>query len=140
LQENWKITVLISENHGYQSIHRLQKGRSGHSFGNEFRARDPKMNRLDGAFLAIDYAKNAESMGARVWRVTGADAVRQALREARRESRTCVIVVETEKYRFPPGSEVWWDVAPAEATQDSATRELRGQYEKQRADLQRFYY
>jgi 3D-(3,5/4)-trihydroxycyclohexane-1,2-dione acylhydrolase (decyclizing) len=142
LQENWKITVVISENHGYQSIHRLQKGRAGHSFGNEFRSRDGKANRLDGAFLAIDFAKNAESMGARVWRIGGtdADAVRQALRDARRETRSCVIVVETEKYRFPPPSEVWWDVAPAEATQDPITRELRAQYEKDRANLQRYYY
>ena len=49
-------------------------------------------------------------------------------------------VAETEKYRFPPGSDVWWDVAPAEATEDQATRELRSQYEKSRAALQRFYY
>src|SRR5262245_40420972 len=68
MQEKWKITVVISENHGYQSIHRLQRGRAGHSFGNEFRSRDGKANRLDGQFLAIDFAKNAESMGARVWR------------------------------------------------------------------------
>ena len=51
-----------------------------------------------------------------------------------------VLVVETEKYRFPPGSEVWWDVAPAEATQDPKTQELRRQYEKDRAESQRFYY
>jgi 3D-(3,5/4)-trihydroxycyclohexane-1,2-dione acylhydrolase (decyclizing) len=139
LQEKWKITLVISENHGYQSIHRLQKGRAGHSFGNEFRSRDGKANRLDGEFLTIDFARNAESMGARVWRVAGADAVQQALRDARKETRSCVIVVETEKYRFPPSSEVWWDVAPAEATQDSTTRELRAQYEKARGDLQRYY-
>ena len=140
LQEGWKITAVISENHGYQSIRRLQMGRSGHSFGNEFRARDPKTNRLEGDFIPVDFARNAESMGARVWRVAGADALRQALREARGETRSCVIVAETEKYRFPPGSDVWWDVAPAEATEDKSTRELRSQYEKSRAALQRFYY
>jgi 3D-(3,5/4)-trihydroxycyclohexane-1,2-dione acylhydrolase (decyclizing) len=140
LQEGWKITVVVSENHGYQSIHRLQKGRAGHSFGNEFRARDGKTNRLESEFIPIDFAKNAESMGARVWRVAGADALRQALRDARGEARSCVIVAETEKYRFPPGSEVWWDVAPAEATADATTQKLRAQYEKDRGALQRFYY
>lgn len=139
LQEGWKITVVISENHGYQSIRRLQMGRAGHSFGNEFRARDAKTKRLEGQFIPVDFAKNAESMGARVWRVSKADAFRQALREARAETRSCAIVVETEKYRFPPGSEVWWDVAPAEATEDPATKELRSQYEKNRAALQRYY-
>src|SRR5262245_66009376 len=99
----------MSENHGYQSIHRLQRGRAGHSFGNEFRSRNGKKNRLEGDFLPVDFAKNAESMGARVWRVSGADAFRKALHEARKEKRSCVIVVETEKYRFPPGSEVRWN-------------------------------
>jgi 3D-(3,5/4)-trihydroxycyclohexane-1,2-dione acylhydrolase (decyclizing) len=138
-QEGWKITVIVSENHGYQSIRRLQMGRAGYAFGNEFRLRNAKTNRLEGEFLPIDFAKNAESMGARVWRITGAEALRKALREAREETRSCVLVVETEKYRFPPGSEVWWDVEPAEATQDAKTQELRRQYEKDRAESQRFY-
>ena len=38
LQHGLKITVVISENHGYQSIRRLQMGRVGREFGNEFRA------------------------------------------------------------------------------------------------------
>src|SRR5262249_58944980 len=119
---------------------RLQMGRSGRSLGNEVRARDPKTNRLEGDFIPVDCARNAESMGARVWRVAGADALRQALRQARGETRSCVIVAETEKYRFPPGSDVWWGVAPAEATEGKATRELRPQDQKSRAALQRFYY
>src|SRR5262245_62143066 len=48
-QEGWKITVIISENHGYQSIRRLQMGRSGHSFGNEFRLRNVKTNQIGRA-------------------------------------------------------------------------------------------
>jgi Thiamine pyrophosphate enzyme, C-terminal TPP binding domain len=39
-QEGLAITVVIPENRGYQVIHRLQMGRSGHEFGNEFRHRD----------------------------------------------------------------------------------------------------
>jgi 3D-(3,5/4)-trihydroxycyclohexane-1,2-dione acylhydrolase (decyclizing) len=51
-----------------------------------------------------------------------------------------VIVVETEKHRYLPGSGAWWDVAPAEVTQDPVTRELRAEYEKARAARQRFHY
>jgi Thiamine pyrophosphate enzyme, C-terminal TPP binding domain len=36
-QEGLAITVVILENRGYQVIHRLQVGRSGREFGNEFR-------------------------------------------------------------------------------------------------------
>ncbi|HLJ11492.1 MAG TPA: 3D-(3,5/4)-trihydroxycyclohexane-1,2-dione acylhydrolase (decyclizing) [Planctomycetaceae bacterium] len=140
LQENLKITVVISENHGYQSIRRLQMGRVGRSFGNEFRLRDAKSRRLEGEYVKVDLAANAASMGARTWRAATPEDLRRALQEARAETRACVIVVETEKHRYLPGSEVWWDVAAAEATQDSVTRELRTQYEQDRARLQRFYY
>ena len=69
VQEGLKITVVVSENHGYQCIRRLQMWRTGVSFGNEFRRRDPKTNRLEGEYLPIDLASNAESFGARTWHV-----------------------------------------------------------------------
>ncbi len=38
-QERLDVTIVVSENHGYQVIHRLQMNRSGREFGNEFRYR-----------------------------------------------------------------------------------------------------
>jgi 3D-(3,5/4)-trihydroxycyclohexane-1,2-dione acylhydrolase (decyclizing) len=140
MQEGLKITVVIADNHGFQIIRNLQMGRVGRSFGNEFRARDGKQNKLEGEYLNIDLAKNAESMGARAWHVSKPDEVRKALREARKETRSCAIVVEVEKHRYLPGSGIWWDVAAAEATEDPVTQELRRAYEEDRAKLQRFYY
>ena len=140
VQEGLKITIVISENHGYQCIRGLQMARAGQSFGNEFRVRDGKTNRLEGAYLKIDFAKNAESMGARAWNANTPEALRKALQEARSETRPCVIVVETEKYRSLPGSEVWWDVAVAEVSQDPVTQKLRAEYERDRERLQRFHY
>ena len=140
MQENLKITVVIAENHGYQCIRRLQMWRTGVSFGNEFRRRDPKGNRLEGEYIPIDLAKNAESFGARSWHVDTPEQLRQALCEARGERRTCVIVAETEKGRFLPGGGVWWDVAPAEVSRDPITQKLRAEYEQDRNQLQRFYY
>jgi 3D-(3,5/4)-trihydroxycyclohexane-1,2-dione acylhydrolase (decyclizing) len=140
MQEKLKVTVVIADNHGYQIIYRLQMARAGRPFGNEFRARDSAANRLEGEYLPIDFVKNAESMGARAWHVNTRDELRSALREAREETRSCVIVVETEKHRYLPGSGAWWDVAPAEVSGDPVTRELRAEYEKARAALQRFHY
>lgn len=140
MQEGLKITVLVSENHGFQIIRRLQMGRVGISFGNEFRARDAKTNRLEGEYLKIDFAKNAESMGAKAWHVTNPDELRTALQEARAETQSCVIVIETEKHRYGPASEVWWDVAAAETSNDAETRQARTAYEVERAELQRFHY
>lgn len=140
MQEGLKITIMLSENHGFQVIRQLQMGRAGRSFGNEFRRRDPQTNRLEGDYVPIDFAQNAESMGARAWKCRTEDEVRQAMREARDETRSCVIVVETEKHRYLPWSEVWWDVAPAEITGDPVTAELRREYEHNRTKLQRFHY
>jgi 3D-(3,5/4)-trihydroxycyclohexane-1,2-dione acylhydrolase (decyclizing) len=139
-QEQLKLTVVISQNHGFQSIHNLQNGRAGHSFGNEFRHRDNKTNRLEGEYVAIDFAKNAESMGAKTWNVSTPDQVQQALRAARKESGTCVIVADVEPRRYCPSSEVWWDVAAAEASNDPLTQKLRAEYVEQRDQLQRLYY
>lgn len=79
MQEGLKITVLLMNNHGFQIIRRLQMGRVGISFGNEFRARDREADRLEGEYLDIDLAKNAESMGARVWSVATPEELDRAL-------------------------------------------------------------
>lgn len=140
IQEGWKITVLLSNNHGFQIIRRLQMNRVGISFGNEFRFREPSSNRIEGEFVRVDFAAHAESMGARTWQVASPQELRRALTQAREETRSCVIVIETEPHRYGPDSEVWWDVAPAEVSNDAETQQARTQYEADRARLQRFYY
>ena len=140
MQESLKVTVILSENHGFQSIHGLQLARAGHDFATEFMARDATTGRLEGAYLEIDFAKNAESMGARAWHVTTPGDLRKALREAREETRCCVIVAETEPHRSSPASGIWWDVEAAEVSEDGVTVELRAAYEQERRELQRFYY
>ena len=140
LKENLKITVVIAENDGFQSIRNLQMVRAGRSFGNEFRHRDGKKNRLEGEYIKIDLAKTAEGMGARTWNVDTEAGLASALEEARAESRSCVIVARIERFRFLPWSGVWWDFEVAEATSDPVTRKLREQYEADREKLQKFYY
>jgi 3D-(3,5/4)-trihydroxycyclohexane-1,2-dione acylhydrolase (decyclizing) len=138
LQEQLKITVVISENHGFQSIRRLQMWRAGREFGNEFRARSD--GRLEGDYLRLDLAKAAEGLGARAFRADSPDALRSVLAEARGERRACVVVCETEPHRYLPDSGAWWDVAPPEVSEDELVRERRAEYERELAELQRFYY
>ncbi|MEM7035027.1 MAG: 3D-(3,5/4)-trihydroxycyclohexane-1,2-dione acylhydrolase (decyclizing) [Chloroflexota bacterium] len=141
MQEGLKITVILINNHGFQIIRRLQMGRAGISFGNEFRGRDDDANRLEGDYLPIDFVKNAESMGARGWHVTTPDGLKKALAEAREvKEQVCLIECEVEKHRYGPDSEVWWDVAPAEVSKASDTQALREEYETERYDKQKFYY
>ena len=55
-QEGLKITIVLANNHGFQIIRRLQMGRVGVSFGNDF-VLDPEVDRLEGDYLDIDFAK-----------------------------------------------------------------------------------
>lgn len=148
LQERLKITVMISENHGFQVIYRLQMLRAGRPFGNEFRERVPADGhhdgpldggRLEGDYLPLDLAKVAEGLGATAFRASTSEEVRDALRRAREIEGPAVIVAETIPHAdLPPGG-VWWDVAPSEVTSDDDVARLRAEYLADRAELQRFY-
>ncbi|MBC9868562.1 MAG: 3D-(3,5/4)-trihydroxycyclohexane-1,2-dione acylhydrolase (decyclizing) [Opitutae bacterium] len=140
IQEQTKITVLLVDNGGFQSIHGHQKALVGHSLGNEFKIRDPETKRLDdGEFIDVDYVNNALSIGLKAWRATEEAEIRQALTAARSEKGSCMIVVPTEKYRYTPESGIWWEVIGAEVTEDPKTKELVDAREAGRVN-QRFYF
>lgn len=140
IQEQTKITVVLVDNGGFQSIHGHQKALVGHSLGNEFKIRDPQTKLLDdGEFIDVDYVKNAQSIGLKAWRATDEAEIRQALSAARNETGSCMIVVPTEKYRYTPESGIWWEVIGAEVTGDPKTKELVDAREAGRVN-QRFYF
>ena len=136
-QERLPVTVVIPENHGYQVIHRLQMGRNGREFGNEFRYRtsaleleSAKPARLDGEYLRVDLAQVAAGLGARAISATTPDEVRAALADTRDHDGPVVIVVPVIPHADLPGAGVWWDVAPAEVSDSEAVAQLRGEYEQ----------
>ena len=136
-QERLPVTVVVPENHGYQVIHRLQMGRSGREFGNEFRYRtsaleleSAKPARLDGEYLRVDLAQVAAGLGARAISATTPDEVRAALADTRDHDGPVVIVVPVIPHADLPGAGVWWDVAPAEVSDSEAVAQLRGEYEQ----------
>ncbi|MGW7755537.1 3D-(3,5/4)-trihydroxycyclohexane-1,2-dione acylhydrolase (decyclizing) [Streptomyces violaceusniger] len=144
-QERLPVTIVIPENHGYQVIHRLQMLRSGREFGNEFRYRDGgleigsgKPARLEGDYLQVDLVRTAAGLGARAIRATTADEVRTALAETRDHDGPVVLVVPVIPHADLPGAGVWWDVAPAEVSEQEAVARLRGEYEEGLAS-QRWY-
>ena len=136
-QEGLKVTVVVSENHGFQSIRRLQMLRVGRPFGNELRSRVD--GRLDGPYLKLDLAKVAEGLGAVSFLAESPEDFESALGQARGETKPCVIICATEPYRHAPSAAVWWDVAPAEVSGDPASEEVRARYEREQSTLQRDY-
>ncbi|MBS1679738.1 MAG: 3D-(3,5/4)-trihydroxycyclohexane-1,2-dione acylhydrolase (decyclizing) [Actinobacteria bacterium] len=115
VQEGLKITVVLVDNHGFQSIHALQRGRIARSFGLEFRRRSDD-GALDGEFVPVDYVANAQSYGCAAFEVRTPAEVVAALEAARAEERPSVIVCHTEPYRLILDSECWWDVGVPEVS------------------------
>src|SRR3954469_15296424 len=139
VQESIAVTVVIPENHGYQVIHRLQMGRHGREFGNEFRYRTSPLDltagkngsqpRLDGDYLEVDLVQVAAGLGARAVRADTAADVRAALDETRGHQGPVVIVVPVIPHIDLPGAGAWWDVAPSEVSEDETVQRLRTEYE-----------
>jgi len=136
VQEGRKIVVVLLDNHGYQCIHGLQRSCGAKGFGNEFRFR--RGGRLEGENLPVDFEANARSLGALALRAETQAELREALRRARRESRSCLIYVPIEPYDGLPGSS-WWDVPVSEVSGQAAVRRARARYVHAKR-RQRFYY
>lgn len=124
-QERLKVTVLLVENDGYQSIHGLQRARTGRSFGLEFG-------------VEVDYAANARSLGCAGYVVSSIAELREALDAARRETGPTVIVARVEPRRLLLDSECWWDVGVPESSERPETRRLAAEHARGRS-LQRHY-
>ncbi len=140
VQNGLKITVVLSENQGMVSVRRLELARTAHGLANQFRARNPETKRLDGELLPLDFALVARGLGATTFEAWTAGDMQSALEAARAETGPCVIVCHTDPERHLPRNDVWWDVAPAEVSGEPAVRAFRDTYERERAELQRFYY
>jgi 3D-(3,5/4)-trihydroxycyclohexane-1,2-dione acylhydrolase (decyclizing) len=136
IQEGLKLTIVLVDNRGYNSIGSLSRSLGLDGFGTLYRYRRNGRLAVDSDrsedFLPVDLAANAESLGARVIRAGTVDELRAALEEAKRETRTTVVAVEVDRYESVPSYESWWDVAVAEVSEVSEVRAARERYEAER--------
>lgn len=128
LQEGIKIIVVLVVNHGFQSIGGLSESVGAERFGTKYRYRNAA-GQLDGDKLPLDLAKNAESLGATVLRVTTIDELRGALAQARVNTNTTVVHIETDPSVGSPDSQSWWDVPVAEVSTRDTTHAALATYQ-----------
>lgn len=133
IQEGYKLTVVLLDNHGYASIGGLSESLGLGGFGTQHRFRNPTTGQLDGDVLPIDLAANAASLGAHAIRARTREELWKALEEARAQDRTTVIVVEVDRDARVPSYEAWWDVPVAEVSGMPSVQKAREEYEKNRA-------
>jgi 3D-(3,5/4)-trihydroxycyclohexane-1,2-dione acylhydrolase (decyclizing) len=130
VQEGIKIIMVVVDNHGFASIGGLSESLGSNGFGTRFRMRDSQSSQLDGDYLPVDFAANARSLGADAISVSTIEEFKQALQDARKATKTTVIVVKTEREVRVPGYDSWWDVAVAETSTMDSVKQARAKYEE----------
>jgi 3D-(3,5/4)-trihydroxycyclohexane-1,2-dione acylhydrolase (decyclizing) len=138
IQEGLKLTIVLVDSHGFNSIGSLSRSLGTDGFGTHYRYRRDGSLGLDSEdspppLLPVDLAANAESLGARVIRAGTIDELRAGLAAAREDERTVVVAVEVDRYEAVPGYESWWDVPVAETSRVDSVRAARERYEAAQA-------
>ena len=137
IQEGVKLTIVLVDNHGFNSIGSLSRSLGTDGFGTQYRYRRNGSLGLDSddepaPSLPVDLAGNAESLGAKVIRCGSVEQLRQGLEAAKEEDATVVLAIEVDRYEGVPGYESWWDVPVAEVSEVGSVREARAEYEQSR--------
>jgi 3D-(3,5/4)-trihydroxycyclohexane-1,2-dione acylhydrolase (decyclizing) len=132
IQEGVRLIVVVFDNQGFASIGGLSQAVGSSGFLTRYRHRTPETGLLDGDLVAVDFAANAESLGARAIRACSADAIRAALETARTADRTTAIVIPVDINHRVGGYESWWDVPIAEVSTIDAVQKAREEYERAR--------
>jgi 3D-(3,5/4)-trihydroxycyclohexane-1,2-dione acylhydrolase (decyclizing) len=125
LQEKIKLNIVLFDNHGFSSIGGLSRAVGSGGFGTEYRYREEG---LTGPVIPIDFAANAASLGAYAVSARTYEQLGTALADAKKQTRTSVVVVETDYNDRVPGYHSWWDVPVAEVSESQAVREARAAY------------
>ena len=104
IQEGLKLTIVLVDNHGFNSIGSLSRSLGTDGFGTQYRYRQNGSLGLDSddptaPLLPVDLAANAESLGAKVIRCRTIDELRAGLEAAKGEDATVV----TDEPHVPKG-------------------------------------
>jgi 3D-(3,5/4)-trihydroxycyclohexane-1,2-dione acylhydrolase (decyclizing) len=118
-----KLTIVVLDNRGYGCINRLQAGTGGAGFNNLLK--DARHSTLP----EIDFRAHAESLGAIAEKVGSTAELEAALKRARGNDRTTVIVIDTDPVAATEAGGHWWDVAVPEVSPRGEVNEARRAYE-----------
>ena len=125
-----RLTIVLLDNRGFGCINRLQMGTGGANFNNLLR--DARHEILPD----IDFTAHAASLGAISEKVASIADLESALAKAKKNSRTTVIVIDTDPLVTTEAGGAWWDVAVPEVSSRKQVKSARKAYE-QAVKLQR---
>jgi 3D-(3,5/4)-trihydroxycyclohexane-1,2-dione acylhydrolase (decyclizing) len=119
-----KLTIVLLDNGGFGCISRLQEATGGAAFNNLM----PH---------GVDLRAHAAAMGAIAETATDLASLEETVRHSASNSRTTVIVIETDPTRGTEAGGHWWDVAVPEISQRAEVQAARTAYNAALSERQR---
>jgi len=137
IQEGYKLTIVLINNHGFASIGGLSESLGSEGFGTHYKKRSDQSGQLDGDLLPVDLAANAGSLGAKVFKASDIPSFKDALVQARKESETTVIYIETDRKKCLEGY-AWWEVPVAQVSKMESVKKVYEEYKDHKKDQRHF--
>ena len=119
-----KLTLVLLDNRGFGCINRLQHASGGERFNNLF-----EHNTVQAEAPAIDFAAHARSLGAIAEKVSSIADLERALIRSKTNTRSTVIVIDTDPMISTAAGGTWWEVAIPEVSERETVRAARKHYE-----------
>ena len=123
-----KLVIVLLDNRGFGCINRLQMATGGANFNNLLK------DARHAVLPDIDFRQHAESLGAIAEKVASIGDLESALKRAKTNDRTTVLVIETDPLIATGEGGHWWDVAVPEVSGRKAVNEARKAYEEKRRE------
>lgn len=122
-----KLIILVLDNRGFGCINRLQLATGGAGFNNLL------ADAWHETLPEIDFAGHARALGAVAEKVAGLAELDAALARARVQTRTSVIVIDTDPLASTDAGGAWWDVAVPQVSERDGMDAVHARYEAARA-------
>ena len=98
---NNKLIIIVCDNGGFAVINRLQLFKGGNEYNNLLKSSNTP------GLVDVDFAKHAESMGAKSEHVNSISDLEEAFKRAKKSDVTYVISIKTHAYQWLEGSAFW---------------------------------
>ncbi len=131
LQEGLKVHFCLFDNSGWGCIENLQNNQGNDTFGTVFRYRDAETHELTGPIMLMDFAKNAEAYGLKAYTVRTVKELRDALKDAKRQTKPVLYDIKVLPGSMTPGFESWWRVGVAEVSTQARVQEAYAKMQEQ---------
>lgn len=138
IQEGLKVNIIVFDNAGFGCINNLQMTHGVGSVATEFRYRDEKSGKTDGALIPIDYARVAEGYGFKAYTCRSAKEFKAALDEAKGQDRPVLFDLKVLPKTMTDGYNAWWNVGQAEVSQSEEARKAWEEVKKWREKARKY--